>query len=255
MEEIQVFQSAQFGQVRTTIRDGEPWFVAADVCKVLEIGNPSQALANLDDDEKMTISNNEGHSGQRGGAQMMNIINEPGLYSLVIRSRKPEAKAFKRWITHEVIPSIRKSGGYIAGQSTMSDADLMAKALLVAQRQIEQRDKQITEMQPKALFADAVSASKSSILIGELAKMLRQNGVDIGQNRLFEYLRENGYLCKSGAMYNCPTQRAMDMGLFEIKETAIQHADGHVTINRTPKVTGKGQVYFVNKLLGGGNDE
>lgn len=242
MEEIQVFQSAQFGQVRTTIRDGEPWFVAADVCRALELSNPTVSVGRLDDDERAKL--NLGRQGEG------TIVSEPGLYALVLGSRKPEAKAFKRWITHEVIPSIRKSGGYIAGQSTMSDADLMAKALLVAQRQIEQRDAQITEMQPKALFADAVSASKSSILIGELAKMLRQNGVDIGQNRLFEYLRENGYLCKSGAMYNCPTQRAMDMGLFEIKETAIQHADGHVTINRTPKVTGKGQVYFVNKLLG-----
>lgn len=247
MEEIQVFQNAQFGQVRTTIRDGEPWFVAADVCRALELSNPTVSVGRLDDDERAKL--NLGRQGEG------TIVSEPGLYALVLGSRKPEAKAFKRWITHEVIPSIRKSGGYIAGQSTMSDADLMAKALLVAQRQIEQRDAQITEMQPKALFADAVSASKSSILIGELAKMLRQNGVDIGQNRLFEYLRENGYLCKSGAMYNCPTQRAMDMGLFEIKETAIQHADGHVTINRTPKVTGKGQVYFVNKLLGGGNDE
>lgn len=251
MEEIQVFQSAQFGQVRTTIRDGEPWFVAADVCRALEVKNARDAVARLDDDEKNTVVLTDGNRGNPN----VTVVSEPGLYALVLSSRKPEAKEFKRWITHDVIPSIRKSGGYIAGQEDMSDADLMAKALIVAQRQIEQRDKQITEMQPKALFADAVSASKSSILIGELAKMLRQNGVDIGQNRLFEYLRENGYLCKSGAMYNCPTQRAMDMGLFEIKETAIQHADGHVTINRTPKVTGKGQVYFVNKLLGGGNDE
>lgn len=250
MAGFQLFQNKQFGFVQVTVKDGEPWFVAVDVCRALEIKNARDAVARLDDDEKGVVL-----TDTPGGQQKMNVVNEPGLYALVLGSRKPEAKAFKRWITHEVIPSIRKSGGYIAGQSTMSDADLMAKALLVAQRQIEQRDAQITEMQPKALFADAVSASKSSILIGELAKMLRQNGVDIGQNRLFEYLRENGYLCKSGAMYNCPTQRAMDMELFEIKETAIQHADGHVTINRTPKVTGKGQVYFVNKLLGGGNAE
>lgn len=252
MEEIQVFQSAQFGKVRTTIRDGEPWFVAADVCRALELSNTTLFVKRLDEDEKsITLISNEGIRGNPN----MTIVSEPSLYALVLGSRKPEARAFKHWIMHEVIPSIRKSSGYIAGQSTMSDADLMAKALLVAQRQIEQRDAQITEMQPKALFADAVSASKSSILIGELAKILRQNGVDIEQNRLFEYLRENGYLCKSGAMYNCPTQRAMKMELLEIKETVIQHADGHVTINQTPKVTGKGQVYFVNKLLGGGNDE
>lgn len=252
MEEIQVFQSAQFGKVRTTIRDGEPWFVAADVCRALELSNTTLFVKRLDEDEKsITLISNEGIRGNPN----MTIVSEPGLYALVLGSRKPEARAFKHWIMHEVIPSIRKSSGYIAGQSTMSDADLMAKALLVAQRQIEQRDAQITEMQPKALFADAVSASKSSILIGELAKILRQNGVDIEQNRLFEYLQENEYLCKSGAMYNCPTQRAMKMELLEIKETVIQHADGHVTINQTPKVTGKGQVYFVNKLLGGGNDE
>lgn len=252
MEEIQVFQSAQFGKVRTTIRDGEPWFVAADVCRALELSNTTLFVKRLDEDEKsITLISNEGIRGNPN----MTIVSEPGLYALVLGSRKPEARAFKHWIMHEVIPSIRKSSGYIAGQSTMSDADLMAKALLVAQRQIEQRDAQITEMQPKALFADAVSASKSSILIGELAKILHQNGVDIEQNRLFEYLHENGYLCKSGAMYNCPTQRAMKMELLEIKETVIQHADGHVTINQTPKVTGKGQVYFVNKLLGGGNDE
>lgn len=147
----------------------------------------------------------------------------------------------ERWITHDVIPSIRKSGGYIAGQEDMSDADLMAKALIVAQRQIEQRDKQITEMQPKALFADAVSASKTSILVNEMAKLLRQNGVEIGEKKLFKLLRMNGYLCSKGELHNCPTQRAMDMGLFEIKETAITTSDGSVILRRTPKVTGKGQ--------------
>lgn len=249
MYNIIVYENKRFGNIRTFVEEGkqEPWFVAADVCRALEVKNARDAVARLDDDEKNTVVLTDGNRGNLN----VTVVSEPGLYALVLSSRKPEAKEFKRWITHDVIPSIRKSGGYIAGQEDMSDADLMAKALIVAQRQIEQRDKQITEMQPKALFADAVSASKSSILIGELAKMLRQNGVDIEQNCLFEYLRENGYLCKSGAMYNCPTQRAMDMGLFEIKETAIQHADGHVTINRTPKVTGKGQVYFINKFKGG----
>ena len=181
----------------------------------------------------------------------MTVVSEPGLYALVLSSRKPEAKEFKRWITHDVIPSIRKSGGYIAGQEDMSDADLMAKALIVAQRQIEQRDKQITEMQPKALFADAVSASKTSILVNEMAKLLRQNGVEIGEKKLFKLLRMNGYLCSKGELHNCPTQRAMDMGLFEIKETAITTSDGSVILRRTPKVTGKGQVYFINKFKGG----
>lgn len=231
------------------VKDNEPWFVATDVCKALEVRNSRDAVSRLDADEKMTVGLTDTHSGQRGGAREITIVNEPGLYTLVLGSRKPEAKAFKRWITHDVIPSIRKTGGYIAGQETMSDADLMAKALLVAQRQIEQRDKQLAEMQPKALFADSVCASSTSILIGELAKILKQNGVDTGQKRLFAWLRENGYLIRrKGTDYNMPTQRAMEMELFEIKETVVAHSDGHTSVNKTPKVTGKGQVYFVNKL-------
>lgn len=245
MNELQVFESDQFGQVRTVQKDGQPWFVAADVCRALEVGNSRQALSRLDADEKGVIS-----TDTPGGEQKMSIINEPGLYALVLGSRKPEARAFKRWITHEVIPSIRRSGGYIAGQESMTDAELLSKALLVAQRQIEARDAQIETMQPKALFADAVSASKTSILISELAKMLRQNGVAIGQNRLFQWMRENGYLIrKQGADYNRPTQRSMELGVLEIKETVITHADGHVTVNITPKVTGKVQQYFINKFL------
>lgn len=191
MNELQVFENAQFGQVRTVQKDGQPWFVAADVCRALEVGNSRQALSRLDADEKGVIS-----TDTPGGEQKMSIVNEPGLYALVLGSRKPEARAFKRWITHEVIPSIRRSGGYIAGQERMTDAELLSKALLVAQRQIEARDAQIETMQPKALFADAVSASKTSILISELAKMLKQNGVAIGQNRLFQWMRENGYLIR-----------------------------------------------------------
>ena len=245
MNELQVFENAQFGQVRTVQKDGQPWFVAADVCRALEVGNSRQALSRLDADEKGVIS-----TDTPGGEQKMSIVNEPGLYALVLGSRKPEARAFKRWITHEVIPSIRRSGGYIAGQERMTDAELLSKALLVAQRQIEARDAQIETMQPKALFADAVSASKTSILISELAKMLKQNGVAIGQNRLFQWMRENGYLIrKQGADYNRPTQRSMELGVLEIKETVITHADGHVTVNITPKVTGKGQQYFINKFL------
>lgn len=243
MNELQVFESAQFGKVRTVQKDGQPWFVAADVCRALDMDKT--ATRRLDDDEKGL------HSTQTpGGKQNLVIVNEPGLYALVLGSRKPEARAFKRWITHEVIPSIRRSGGYIAGQESMTDAELLSKALLVAQRQIEARDAQIETMQPKALFADAVSASKTSILISELAKMLRQNGVAIGQNRLFQWMRENGYLIrKKGADYNRPTQRSMELGVLEIKETVITHADGHVTVNITPKVTGKGQQYFINKFL------
>lgn len=249
MNEIKIFENPKFGAIRTMVKDNEPWFVATDVCKALEVRNSRDAVSRLDADEKMTVGLTDTHSGQRGGAREITIVNEPGLYTLVLGSRKPEAKAFKRWITHDVIPSIRKTGGYIAGQETMSDADLMAKALLVAQRQIEQRDKQLAEMQPKALFADSVCASSTSILIGELAKILKQNGVDTGQKRLFAWLRENGYLIRrKGTDYNMPTQRAMEMELFEIKETVVAHSDGHTSVNKTPKVTGKGQVYFVNKL-------
>lgn len=256
MNELRVFDNAQFGQVRTINKDGEPWFVAADVCRALEIDNT--ATRRLDEDEKAALRLTQTSSNGTEQGRDVTIINEPGLYSLVLGSRKPEAKVFKRWITHEVIPSIRKNGGYIAGQETMTDDELLANALMVAQRkiaardkQIEVQEKQIEAMHPKALFADAVSASKTSILIGDLAKLLKQNGVDIGQKRLFQWLRENKYLIsQKGASYNSPTQRSMEMKLFEVKETTITHADGHITINRTAKVTGKGQVYFINKFVG-----
>lgn len=221
--------------------NNEPWFIASDVCNALDITNTTIALQRLDNDERSKFN-----LGRQGEA---NCINEYGLYSLVLSSRKESAREFKRWITHDVIPSIRKTGGYITGQETMSDSELMAKALLVAQRQIEERNKLIETMQPKALFADAVSTSKTSILIGELAKILKQNGIDIGQKRLFSWMRDNGYLIKSGSDYNMPTQRSMEMKLFEIKESTINNPDGSVRINKTTKVTGKGQQYFINKFL------
>lgn len=243
MNEIRIFESDQFGQIRTVLRDGEPWFIAADVCRALEIDRTQ--TRRLDDDEKGVYSTHT-----PGGEQEMAIVNEPGLYALALGSRKPEAKAFKRWITHEVLPSIRKTGGYIAGQSEMSDAELMAKALIVARRQIEERNQQIERMKPKALFADAVDASGTSILIGDLAKLLRQNGVSIGAKRLFGWLRDRGYLIRrKGSDWNMPTQRSVEQGLFRVKQTIITHPDGHIDVKRTPKVTGKGQIYFVNKFL------
>jgi len=199
------------------------------------------ATQRLDEDERSKFN-----LGRQGEAV---IVNEFGLYNLVLASRKQGAKEFKRWITHEVIPSIRKSGGYIAGQEQMSDAELMAKALLVAQKQIEERNKQIEVMKPKAIFADAVSTSKTSILVGDLAKLICQNGYQIGQKRLFEWLRENGYLIKGGLSKNMPMQRYVEQGLFEIKESNVQNPDGSVRITKTTKITGKGQVYFVNKFL------
>ena len=247
MYKIKIFENPEFGSIRTVEQNGEPWLAGKDVAAALGYSNPRKAIADHVDEEDKGVTN----CYTLGGNQNMTIINESGLYSLILSSKLPTAKKFKHWVTSEVLPSIRKTGGYISGQENMTDDELMAKALLVAQRQIEQRDARIAEMQPKALFADSVCASKTSILIGELAKILKQNGVEnMGQNRLFEWLRNNGYLIRrKGTDYNMPTQRAMELKLFEIKETVVNHADGHQTTNKTPKVTGKGQVYFINAFL------
>lgn len=251
--ELQIFSDSEFGEIRTITKDNEPWFVASDICRSLDLSNPTMAMQRIDDDEKAKFN-----LGLSGGET--NCVNEYGLYSLALASRKKEAKDFKRWITHEVLPSIRKNGGYIAGQETMSDEELMAKALLVANNKIAERDKiieqkqaRIEQMKPKEIFADAVATSHTSILVGDLAKLICQNGVQIGQKRLFVWLRDKGYLIKSGSSYNMPTQRYIEQGLFEIKESNLVNPDGSVRITRTPKVTGKGQVYFVNKFLKGDN--
>lgn len=238
---IQVFNNEQFGNVRAMSLNDEPWFVAKDVCDVLGIktNHLREDGRGLDDDEVLSLPNWEG----RGSAPL--IVSEAGFYKLVMRSRKPEAKAFQRWVTHEVLPAIRRTGGYMVAKQDETPEQIMARAVLVAQDTIERQKKQIEELKPKALFADAVAASDGTCLVGELAKMLKQNGVNIGQNRLFSWLRENGYLGKTGSNRNVPTQRSMEQGLFRIKETAVTHSDGHVTINRTPKVTGKGQRYFI----------
>lgn len=251
--ELQIFSDSEFGEIRTITKDNEPWFVASDICRSLDLSNPTMAMQRIDDDEKAKFN-----LGLSGGET--NCVNEYGLYSLALASRKKEAKDFKRWITHEVLPSIRKNGGYITGQETMSDEELMAKALLVANNKIAERDKiieqkqaRIEQMKPKEIFADAVATSHTSILVGDLAKLICQNGVQIGQKRLFVWLRDKGYLIKSGSSYNMPTQRYIEQGLFEIKESNLVNPDGSVRITRTPKVTGKGQVYFVNKFLKGDN--
>ena len=242
-EIIRQFDNTEFGALRVVKDDqGEPWFVAKDVCNALDLGRQQDSTRYLDSDEK-----GECLVDTASGKQRMVTVNEPGLYSLIMRSRKPEAKAFQRWVTHEVLPAIRRDGGYMVARDETPE-ETMARALLIAQSTIERQTAQIAELKPKALFADAVAASDGTCLIGELAKMLRQNGVDFGQNRLFEVLREQGFLGKSGSNRNVPTQRAMEMGLFRIKETAITHSDGHVTISRTPKVTGKGQVYFLKRF-------
>ena len=229
---------------------GEPWFVAKDVCSVLELNNVSQALTRLDDDEKSSITLNDGTPGSPNKS----IVSESGLYALVLASRKPEAHEFKRWVTHEVLPQIRRTGGYIPTSDADDDMTILAKAVMIGKRTMEAQKRKIAaqqsrivELEPKARFADAVAASDGTCLVGELAKMLRQNGMDIGQNRLFRLLQADGYLGKSGSNRNVPTQKAMDLGLFRIKETTITHADGHTTISRTPKVTGKGQRYLIDK--------
>lgn len=241
------------GSALRTLTDeaGESWFVAKDVCDILELNNVTEALRPLGDDEKSNFRNSE--VAQNGGRAPI-IISEPGLYKLIMRSRKPEAKEFQRWVTHEVLPQIRKTGGYVPTTDADDDMTILAKAVMIGQRTMEEQKRRIAEqsehikaLEPKARFADAVAASDGTCLIGELAKMLRQNGLDIGQNRLFEILRQDGYLGKSGSNRNVPTQKAMDLGLFRIKETAITHSDGHVTINRTAKVTGKGQTYFIDR--------
>lgn len=245
MNDIQVFKNDQFGQVRAARgKNGEPVFVAKDICAILDLGNPRSSIALLDDDEKGVHS-----VDTPGGKQQMTTVTEPGFYKLVMRSRKPEAKAFQRWVTHEVLPALRRDGGYMVARDETPE-QTMARAFLLAQATIDRQRDRIAELEPKALFADAVAASDGTCLVGELAKMMRQNGVEVGQNRLFAMLREDGYLGNVGQNRNVPTQRAMDLGLFRIKETAVTHSDGHVTINRTPKVTGKGQIYFVKRYCG-----
>lgn len=245
MNELQVFNNAMFGNVRIILQDNEPWFVAKDVCDCLEINNSRQALSRLDYDEKNSVILNDGTAGN----PEKSIVNEYGLYSLVLSSRKPEAKEFKRWITHEVLPSLRKYGTY-----SMNIPRTLPAALKAYANEIEAHNQTkalLEEQKPKVLFADAVSTSESDILVGDLAKLLNQNGYAVGQNRLFEQLRNEGYLIsRKGNSYNMPTQRAMEMGLFRIKETAITHSDGRVSLNKTPKVTGKGQQYFINRFIG-----
>lgn len=248
MQEIVKFENENFGSIRVTQDEsGEPWFVAKDVCNALGLTNTTEALRGLDDDEVSNITNSE--VAQNGG-RSPRIVSEPGFYKLVMRSRKPEAKAFQRWVTHEVLPSIRKRGGYMASVKDETPEETMARAFILAKETIERKNREIAEMKPKALFADAVSTSDKCMLVGELAKVLRQNGVQMGQKRLFAWLRDNGYLMKRGSSYNLPTQKAMEMELFEVKETAINHSDGHVSTNFTTKVTPKGQQYFINKFLG-----
>ena len=240
--EIQQFYFNGAALRTLTDKTGEPWFVAKDVCDILEISNVTMALQKLDDDERSKF--NLGRQGET------NIVNEAGLYVLVLGSRKPEAHEFKRWVTHEVLPSIRRHGGYMAGQERMTPEQMALASLKWLQSKVDEQARQLKAQEGKVLFANAVESAKTSILVGDLAKILKGNGIDIGQKRLFAWLREHGWLIKAkGSSWNMPTQKSMDLGLFEIKETTVTHADGHTTVNKTPKVTGKGQTYFTNLFL------
>ena len=252
MNNLQVFKNEQFGEIRTVEIGGEPWFVGKDIAERLGYTDSFGALKKHVDDEDKQNCQNDSFESPRG----MTVINESGLYSLVLSSKLPTAKQFKRWITSDVIPTIRKHGAYMTPE-TIEKVLLNPDTIINLASQLKsEREKRIAlegkveEDRPKVIFADAVSTAKNSILIGELAKLLKQNGVDMGQNRLFKWLREHGFLIKrEGLDYNMPTQRSMELGLFEIKETAITHADGHISISKTPKVTGRGQQYFVNLFL------
>lgn len=273
-ESIKIFENAQFGQIRTSVTEsGEPLFCLADICKALDLGNPSQVKQRLQ--KNGVISNEVIDSMNR--MQQMNFITEPNLYKCIFQSRKKEAEQFQDWVCGEILPSIRKSGGYMVAKVDETPEQIMARALMVAKDTIDRQQAALSKvesknyvlqcqndalasmnegqqrtikfLQPGATFAKAVETSEHSILVGELARIIKQNGVEIGQNRLFQWLREKGYLCKKGEMYNQPTQKALDMGLFEIKKTVITKPNGNSLVTTTTKVTGKGQVYFVNKFL------
>ncbi|AXF39298.1 antirepressor protein [Bifidobacterium phage PMBT6] len=261
-KQLETYTNTEFGSIRA-LRDenGEPWLVATDLAKILEYRDAAQLTRLLDDDERGTQI-----LRTPGGDQKMSVINESGFYRAIMQRRsswvKDEHKrqfivSFQRWVTHEVLPSIRKHGGYMAGQESMSPEQMLAASMRWLESRIREQEEtisrqagQLEEQRPKVLFADAVSASDGTCLIGELAKMLTQAGYVIGQNRLFVRLREDGYLGKTGQNRNVPLQRWVEQGLFRIKETAVTHADGHVTINRTTKVTGRGQTYFLKKYAG-----
>ena len=239
--DIQVFNNEQFGALRTYEEDGQILFCGKDVATSLGYKDTTNAMKR----HCRGVVRRHPIQDSLGRTQEAVFITEPDLYRLITHSKLPTAEKFERYVFEEVLPAIRRIGGYMVAKQNETPEQIMARAVLVAQDTIERQKRQIDELKPKALFADAVAASDGTCLVGELAKMLKQNGVNIGQNRLFSWLRENGYLGKTGSNRNVPTQRSMEQGLFRIKEIAVTHSDGHVTINRTPKVTGKGQRYFI----------
>lgn len=249
---MQIFENKEFGKVRVFEMDGEPWFVGKDVAEVLGYAKARNAIAaHVDEEDKKDAP----IQGDLGGTQEMTLINESGLYSLVLQSKLPKAKEFKRWVTSEILPSIRKHGAYLTPakvEEILLNPDTMiqlCKQLKEERAKRQAAESELEEARPARIFAAAVADSQKSILIRWLAGFLKQNGIDIGQNRLFAWMRENGFLVKGGSEKNMPTQRAMDLGLFRIKEGTYINGNGENVTTRTVKVTGKGQIYFVNKFL------
>lgn len=242
MNELKQF-NFENNQVRTLLINDEPWFVGKDVAEILGYSNPRDALSkHVDSEDKNSVAIHDGNKGNPN----LTIINESGVYALVFSSKLQSAKKFKHWVTSEVLPTLRKTGSYATPQLT--GEELMAKALIEAKSVLERQNKQIIEMKPKALFADTVAASDSSILVGQEAKLISQSGCKMGQNRFFAWLRENGYLCSKGENYNMPTQKSREMNLIEIKIRTVTNPDGSVRETKTPVITGKGQIYFINKF-------
>ena len=256
MQKVEIFRNSDY-EIRTTTVNNEPYFMLNDACNILEINNPSQAKTRLKIDGVITneVIDNLGRK------QQATFINESNLYKLVFQSRKSEAERFTDWVTSDVIPSIRKHGTYMTDsviEKTLTDPDYLIQLATTikeerAKRQLAEAENQ--KNKPKVLFADSVEASSDSILIGELAKLICQNGFSIGQNRLFDWLRNNNYLIKRGERRNQPTQYSMDLGLMDIKKRTIDNPDGSIRTTVTTKITGKGQIYFINKFLGGNNWE
>jgi len=251
MQELQIFKNSEFGEVRTKMISNEPYFMLSDVCRVLEIKNSRDSKNRLNEKGVATTD-----ILTNGGIQKADFINESNLYKLVFQSRKPQAEKFSDWVTSEVLPSIRKYGAYMTTEvieKTLMDPDYLIQLATNLKEEKAKRalaEAQIEKDKPKVLFADSCEVAENSILIGEFAKRLKQNGYDIGQNKLFEWLRQHDYLCKSGERKNLPTQYAMELGLFEIKIRVLSNPNGSVRTTSTTKITGKGQIYFTNKFLG-----
>ena len=254
MQDLKIFKNSQFGEIRTADNDGKILFCGSDVAKALGYADTVNALKQHCKEDGVVFHH---ITDSLGRTQQAKFINEGNLYRLICNSKLPTAQQFESWVFDEVLPSIRNAGGYIGNDEIFINtylpfADEQTKLLFkTTLATVQNLNSMIEQDKPKVLFADAVSASKTSVLVGDLAKIIKQNGVDIGQKRLFEWLRNNGYLIKGGSSKNMPMQKAMDMGLFEVKETTINNPDGSIRVTKTTKVTGKGQAYFINKFLGG----